>query len=209
MNYTFPFSTCEKANTSGLAQPYSLFVNVLSLFVIVYFLCQTKNVYAFLLIFSLLVFELVHTFSHAIHIPSHLQVNIIHSTAYVINFLYLLTLYNYTGHAPSLLFGSYLFLLLLFDVYSFAFLNIVFYLTSSITIFISILLYYLQYLPNKMRHYIYTIVAFGGAILLLFYNETVNCSAMLATLPSFPFHAILESVGLVTFFFIGKFFSSL
>jgi hypothetical protein len=209
MNYTFPFSTCERANTSGLAQPYSVFVNVLSLFVIVYFLCQTKNVYSFLLILSLLVFEFVHTFSHAIHIPSHLQVNIIHSTAYVINLFYLLTLSNYTHHAPSLLFGAYLFLLLLFDIYSFAFLSMVFYLTSSIMIFISILLYYLQYLPKNLQHYIYTIVALGIAILLLFYNETVNCSAMLAFMPSFPFHAILESVGLVTFYFIGKFFSSL
>jgi hypothetical protein len=207
--YTFPFSTCEKANTSGLAQPYSVFVNVLSLLVILYFLCQTKNVYAFLLMLSLLAFEIVHTFSHAIHIPSHLQVNIIHSTAYLINLLYLLTLYNYTQHAPSLLFGSYLFLLLLFDIYSFAFLSIVFYLTSSIMIFISILLYYLQYLPKNMQHYVYTIVALGVSILLLFYNETVNCSVMLATMPSFPFHAILESAGLVTFFFIGKFFSSL
>lgn len=207
--YTFPFSTCEKANASGLAQPYSVLVNFASLFVIAYFLCQTKNVYAFLLILSLLAFEFVHTFSHAIHIPSHLQVNIIHSTAYVINFLYLLTLYNYTRHAPSLLFGSYLFLLLLFDIYSFAFLTMFFYLTTSITIFISILLYYLHYLPKNMRHYIYTIVALGVAILLLFYNETVNCSAMLAAMPNFPFHAVLESVGLATFYFICKFFSSL
>ena len=133
-DYLFPFSTCEKPK-KGIAQPWSVAVNVVSIFVILYFLFQVKQWYSFLLIFSLLMFECVHTFSHVIHLPNYLQLNIIHTLAYFVNFCYLFAFYNITNKSPSLLFLSYLFVLLCIDLYSFFFLSFVYYFSSSLLIF--------------------------------------------------------------------------
>lgn len=207
-DFIFPFSTCEKPNKNGIAQPYSAIINVVSIFIIFYFLCQVKNIYVFFLIFSLLVFECVHMFSHVIHLPSYIQINIIHSLAYIVNFCYLLTFYNYTHKAPSLIFTTILVILLLFDIYSFLFLSFVFYFSSSLLIFFSILIYYYKYIPKNKQHYILIILLLGIFIMLLFYNEKTNCKKMLETFPNFPFHAPLELAGSFIFYFICKFFST-
>lgn len=208
-DFIFPFSTCEKPNKNGIAQPYSVVVNVISIFIILYFLCQVKNIYTFFLIFGLLAFECMHTFSHVIHLPNYIQLNIIHGLAYIVNFFYLLAFYNYTGQAPSLWFIVILIGLLLFDIYSFMFLSFVFYFSSSVLIFFAILIYYYKYIPQNKKQYILIILSLGISITLLFYNEKMNCKNMLEIFPNFPFHAILEIAGLFVFYFICKFFSSL
>jgi len=207
-DFIFPFSTCEKPNKHGIAQPYSVIVNVVSIFIIFYFLCQVNNKYSFFLIFSLLLFECVHTFSHVIHLPHYIQLNIIHSLAYVVNLCYLLAFYNFTHKAPSPLFLSLLVILLCIDIYSFLFLSFIFYFSSSILIFFSILLYYYKYIPKDKQHYMLIILALGLFIMLLFYNEKMNCGKMLKIIPNFPFHAVLEMAGLFIFYFICKFFST-
>jgi hypothetical protein len=207
-DFIFPFSTCEKPNKKGIAQPYSVIVNVVSIFIILYFLCQTKNWYSFFLIFSLFVFECVHTFSHVIHLPNYIQLNIIHSLAYVVNLCYLLAFYQFTHKAPSPFFLSLLAILLFFDIYAFLFLSFIFYFSSSLLIFFSILLYYYKYIPKDKQHYMLIILALGICIMLLFYNEKMNCGNMLKIIPNFPFHAVLELAGLFIFYFICKFFST-
>jgi hypothetical protein len=207
-DFIFPFSTCETPSKNGIAQPYSVVVNAISICVIVYFLCKVKNIYAFFLILSLLAFECMHTFSHTIHLPNYMQLNIIHSLAYVINFFYIMTFYNYTGQAPSLWFIVALIILFLFDIYSFMFLSFIFYFSSSLLIFFVILLYYYQYIPKNKKQYILIILSLGIVIMLLFYNEKMNCKNMLEIFPNFPFHVILEFAGLCVFYFICKFFSS-
>jgi len=66
--YTFPFDTCEKTNKNGIAQPYSALFNLINCLIIFYFLLKTKHNYTFILLFSILCFELFHLFSHIIHI---------------------------------------------------------------------------------------------------------------------------------------------
>ena len=193
-DFIFPFSTCEKPNKTGIAQPYSVIINVISICIILYFLVQvkTKNIYSFLLILSLLAFECVHTFSHVIHLPNYIQINIIHCLAYIVNFCYLLAFYNYTHKAPSCLFATILVILLIFDIYSFLFLSFVFYFSSSLLIFFSILIYYYKYIPKDKQQYILIILGLGILIMLCFYNEKINCKKMLEMFPNFPFHAPLE-----------------
>jgi len=208
-DFTFPFSTCEKPNKKGIAQPYSTVINMLSIFVILFFLFQAKNIYVFCVILSLFAFEFVHTFSHMIHLPNYIQMNIVHSLAYVINFFYLLTLYNYTHKAPSPFFLTLLATLVLIDIYSFMFLSFVFYFTSSILIFFSIIIYYYKYIPKKSKNYIPIILLLGASIMLLFYNEIFNCKKILEMFPNFPLHAFIELNGTFNFYFICKFFTTL
>lgn len=207
-DFIFPFSTCEKPNKTGIAQPYSVFINIITIFIIIYFLFQVKNIYAFFLILSLLAFESVHTFSHIIHLPNYIQINIIHCLAYIVNFCYLLAFYNYTNKLPSPLFTTLLIILLLFDIYAFLFLSFVFYFTSSLLIFFSILIYYYKYIPKDKQHYILIILGLGILIMLCFYNEKMNCKKMLEIFPNFPFHAPLEIAGLFVFYYICKFFTA-
>jgi hypothetical protein len=207
-DFIFPFSTCEKPNKTGIAQPYSVFINVITIFIIIFFLFQVKNIYAFFLILSLLAFESVHTFSHIIHLPNYIQINIIHCLAYIVNFCYLLAFYNYTNKLPSPLFATILIILLLFDIYAFLFLSFVFYFTSSLLIFFSILIYYYKYIPKDKQHYILIILGLGIFIMLCFYNEKMNCKKMLEIFPNFPFHAPLEIGGLLVFYYICKFFTA-
>lgn len=208
-DFIFPFSTCEKPSKHGIAQPYSVIINVISIIIIISFLFQAKNIYTFFLIFSLLAFECIHTFSHVIHLSNYVQMNIIHSFAYIVNFCYLLAFYNYTHKVPSIYFIFFLIILLLFDIYSFMFLSFVFYFSSSLLIFFSILVYYYNYIPKSQRSYILIILSLGISIMLLFYNEKFNCNTMLNYFPNFPFHALIEIAGLAIFYFICKFFTTL
>ena len=142
-----------------------------------------------------------------IHLPNYLQLNIIHTLAYFVNFCYLIAFYNITKKAPSALFITYLFVLLGIDVYAFFFLSFVYYFSSSLLIFFSILTYYYQYIPKDKQNYILIILALGVTIMSLFYNEKLNCGNMLSFMPNFPFHAVLEIAGLLIFYFICKFFT--
>jgi len=204
--YTFPFSTCEKPK-KGIAQPWSAAVNVLSIFIIIYFLFQVKHWSAFLFILSLLIFECIHTFSHVIHLSSYLQLNLINSLTYVINICYLFAFYNMTKKAASPLFLTYLAALACVDLYSFFFLSFVYYFTSALLMFFSILIYYYPYIPKENQNYILIILFLGLVTMALFYNEKMNCEKMLSFMPHFPFHALLELTGTFIFYFICKFFT--
>jgi len=204
----FPFSTCEIPNKTGIAQPYSVIINVISIFIILYFLPQTKNMYSFILIFTFFVFECAHIFAHSIHLSSYIQINIIHCLAYVINLFLLLTLYNYTHQAPTPFFSVILLIILFLDIYFFMFCPFIFYFTSSLILFFFILIYYYKYIPKSKQKDILIILLLGIFIMLLFYNEKINCNKMLDIVPNFSFHSFLEIAGTVVFYFICKLFST-
>ena len=212
-SFTFPFDTCETPHYSGgsggPAQPYSFFVNIASISVVFYFLCLTRKISNFFLMLSLFAFEAVHTFSHFIHLPNASQVNLIHPLSYFINIFYLLVLYQHTHHFPSAAFLLFLGALFTLDVYFFIFLPFVYSFTTFFAIFFSILLYYYRFLSRTHKSQLTTIGILGVAIVLLFYNEKINCKRMLAVFPDFSFHSIFELVGLAVFFMASRFFYDL
>jgi hypothetical protein len=159
--FTFPFSTCERPNEIGIAQPYSFLVNIVSIIIILYFLMKTTKSYNFYLILSLLAFESVHTFSHFIHLSNTLQVNLIHPMVYFVNLFYILVLKEYSGVAPSSFFIFFLVCLVCIDVYFFMFLPFVYSFSSSFVIFFSILVYYYQYLSKTDKSYLQKIILLG------------------------------------------------
>ena len=137
-DFIFPFNTCETPNTEGIAQPYSVIFNLLNCIIVFVFLLKTTNYYTSVLLFSIFVFELFHTFSHVIHIEGTIQTNIVHILAYFINFSFLYAFYSYTKQAPNLIFTLYLILLIGIDIYLFMTSSIFYYLTSQSLIFISL-----------------------------------------------------------------------
>ena len=200
--YTFPFNTCEKVNKNGIAQPYSLFFNLINCIIILYFLLQTKNNYTFMLLFLILCFELFHSFSHIVHIKGSIQLNIIHLLTYLINFAFFYLFYSYTKKFPNKFFILYLIVLVCLDIYSLFNLTIIYYLSTQSIIFISLLLYYYRLLPKIIQNSIYQLILLVGFVILLVLNETYNCERMLAFYPHFPYHIFIEITGIVFFYVI-------
>ena len=201
--YTFPFHTCEKKTDDGIfAQPYSAIANIITCFIIIYFLLKTENTYSFLLLLSILVFEAFHAFSHMVHIPGTMQINITHTLAYCMNIAFFNVFYNVTHVFPNYLFLIYLCLVVMFDLYAFFNFAFVYYLASSSLIFISILFYYYSLLPESLQTNIYLIIAIVVVVIGMFFNESYNCDKMLSMYPGIPYHIIIEITGMYLFYVI-------
>jgi len=198
--YTFPFNTCETVSKNGIAQPYSALFNFFNCVIIFYFLLQTKRKYTFLLLLSIFCFESFHLFSHIIHIPGSIQINITHTLTYLMNLAFFYAFYCYTHIIPNYAFMLFLITLIGFDMYSFFNLSIVYYVFSQSIIFISLLLYYFPLLPKFIQKSVYQIIFFVGIIILLFLNEKYNCKKMLKLYPHFPYHIFIEIIGIILFY---------
>jgi hypothetical protein len=207
--YTFPFNTCEKTNKNGIAQPYSALFNIINCIIIFYFLLKTKHNYTFILLFSILCFELFHVFSHVVHIQGSIQTNITHLLTYFINLAFFYVFYCYTNKLPSYVFVCYLIALICFDIYALFYLSIVFYIFSQAIIMISLLVYYFPLLPKFIQTSLYKIIFFVGVIILLFLNEKYNCEKMLKIYQYFPYHIFIEIIGIVLFYIICSHFYKL
>ena len=207
--YIFPFHTCEKPNKIGISQPYSVFFNLISCFIIIYFLLKTKNYYSFCLLFSILLFELFHTFSHSIHLDGTIQITITHLLAYLVNLSYFITLYHYSHVFPDFFFLFYLFLVILFDIYAFHYLDFIFYLTTQFLLFVSLFIYYYNYFPPSIKNKIPYLFYLTLFILLLFINERNYCKKMLDFFPSFPFHIFIEITAIIVVYIICNIFYKL
>jgi hypothetical protein len=206
--YTFPFDSCEKPQQTieiggvKIAQPWSVAANMVSIFVILYFLLKTKKVYTFLLIFMFLLFESFHTFSHAIHLEGNIQYHIVHILATLINVCYLYAFYRSTKVFPSKFFIAFITAVEIVDIYAFNHFSFLYTFITQIVIFISVFLYYKPHLPSKYQGNIPYIIAIAILITLVLANERFNCEKMLTVFPDFPFHMIIESLGIIAFYLI-------
>lgn len=207
--YTFPFSTCEKPNKNGIAQPYSSLLNLINCIIIFYFLLKTKHYYTFILLFSILCFELFHVFSHSIHIKGSIQINITHLLSYCINFAFFYVFYNYVKIIPSIWFLIYYIFLIFFDIYTFFNMNVVYYIFSQALLFLSVLFYYYTFLAKNIKNKINIIFFLVFLIILLFLNEKFNCAKMMSIYPHFPYHILIEIIGIVLFYIICSTFYKL
>jgi hypothetical protein len=207
--YTFPFDTCEKVSPDGVAQPYSTLFNFFNCAIIFYFMVQTKHIYTFLLLLSILSLELIHMFSHAIHIPGSIQTYITHILSYFVVITLLYSLYCYTNILPNLFFTVYLVLLVLYDLYAVVHLSILHYVSSQSLLFVSLLIYYFTYLPKSIQNKIYLIILLVLWIMLLFFNEIHNCNTMMSYYPHFPYHIFIELSGIVLFYIVCSSFYKL
>ena len=208
-SYTFPFDTCEKPREKGIAQPYSAFVNAVNCIIIFYFLLKTKNKYTFSLLFSILCFEMFHTFSHSLHIKGNIQTNVTHILTYFINIAFFYVFYNYTKKIPNIAFILYIIVLVCFDIYSFFNLSIIFYIISQALLFLSVLFYYYKLMPVRIQKNMYSLIFLVCLIIILFMNENFNCKQILSLYPHFPFHALIEIIGIVIFYLISSSFYKL
>jgi hypothetical protein len=205
-DFTFPFDTCEQPNKTGIAQPYSVAVNIVIIAFVSYFLFNCNTFGAALLLVSILLFEIFHTFSHIVHIPGKIQTYVVHFFAYCVNSSLFYFLYNYTSKFPNMGFLCYLFLLVVIDLYALSRTNIIIYLTTQTVIFVSLLLYFYKYLSSRIQQGIKIISILAVLAILLELNEIYNCKTLLSYFPHFPFHILIETTILSVFWVVCSIF---
>jgi len=208
-SYTFPFDTCETPNKKGIAQPYSVLTNIISCCIILYFLCYTTHFHTFLLLFSLFIFEVFHTFSHFIHIKGKLLYTLIHIAGFFVNVSFLNFMYHYTQQFPNNYYLLFLVGIIIVDIYCFFNLSFIYFLLTQILLFFAILCYYYPYLSSQIKYNIHLIILFIFIIYICFLNEKINCKRMLKTFPNFPFHAIIEVLGIIPIYLLVSTFYNL
>ena len=223
-SFTFPFDTCETPNNTGIAQPYSLIVNLIIICVIFYFFlisgCLTfreaskqridvkcKSFPSALLLLSILCFEIFHTFSHMVHIPGNIQTYIVHFFAYCVNSSLFYLLYRYTSKFPSNGFLLYLCLLILLDLYALTHMKFIIYVATQSTIFLSLLFYFYSWLSSHVKLGIKMVFILSILGIILELNELYNCKTMLSYFPGFPFHVFIETTVLAIFVVVSSIFT--
>jgi hypothetical protein len=200
----FPFNTCEKPNKEGIAQPYSVMCNIISCLIVLFFLLQTRHLYTFLFLLSILCFQSFHAFSHAVHIEGPFQTNVIHGLAYIINITLGYMLYSYTHLVPHIYFIIYLFLLVCFDLYTFMRLWIIPSFISQVIMLVSLFLYYFSALSVSLQNDIYWMIFLATLITMFIINEKYNYEKMLAFNPDFPYRIFIEIAGIAFFYVISS-----
>jgi len=206
--FTFPFSTCEPPQKEGwLAQPYSVMFNLLGCIALVYFMSKTKRWTTFVLLFSLLLFELFHTFSHAAHMQGYINARSIHIIGYITLATIILVL---SKHLKMVSFSPWFVILLsilfLTDFYALLYLPFLYFFSTFVTMFLLILVFFYPFLSTKQQRDIFIIIGVSFLAVIAIFNEKFNCQRLLQWAPGFPFHIFVESFGALGLFLLGKFF---
>ncbi len=200
--YIFPFTTCEpKSNNSLIAQPYSFSINILACLVLFYLLCQDYKISIKLIIIAILIFEIWHAISHAIHLPNINYMRIIHYLFYLIIASFVYYIYDHNpNNFINLPFYIYLVILLalIIDTYLLFWIQGGYSVISGILLFVIILISFWGLLPNniKLKAPVLLFLIFLGII--LFINEYYNCERMMSIIP-LPYHALVEIVVFTSF----------
>jgi hypothetical protein len=203
--YKFPYDTCEKKSFDTIVkQPYSTIIGVITCILIIIFIFLAKSLPTKMVFLSLLIFESLHTYSHFTHLPDNKQVHIVHYTSYLFTFSLLFWIVYQTKIYPSYGFILILVLLYSFDIYAFNCLPFIYYFISQIIIFVSILFAYYSFLPKSLKQNIPLIFLFTLLVIGFEVNEVFNCNRMLQFYPYFPYHILVETCGLIAFYFIAK-----
>lgn len=200
--YVFPFDTCELVHTGAMvAQPASASINAISTVMLVAatWIARTSSVRLTLLCYA--AFEAWHTWSHIVHIAGHAQKRVVHVLGLLMAFSTLSMIQSLSRRAPmSPTFVGVLVMLLAIDLtITWASTVDILGIASGLAVFVWIVCGRWRYLPRHVRRALLFVVPAIGMLLAMFVNEAVNCKKMLDVSAAFPYHALIEIVGLMLF----------
>ena len=211
--YEFPKSTCERPQTNSIiAQPYSVFVNLLSIILLAYFSLESK-VFIHQIPFALLIaFEVIHSFFHAVHLEKSqwiiqgidLQKYTLHFVGYIILAVLFYDFYDFTQTLPETGFLLWLLFLIVLDIYSFFQTYFLLKIAPLILMFVSLFYYYASCFSKKSKQYLYGLIVSVAFIFLFEWIEVTFGKQLMESWSWFPFHIFVETSGLVAFYFISQ-----
>jgi hypothetical protein len=194
----FPYNTCE-VRGDIVDQPYSASINVLSCVILLYLLSLAKHLEIRLFIASLFVFQAYHAYSHMFWSDNEYSlehVYIIHAISYIIVFALINAISFISGELPNIpiIFGA-----ILLDIYIlYNYIGTLYNAISGINIWVIVLITGLWNvkLPAFVKRLLPILLMLFAVIIVLFFNEKYNCSAMMDTYV-FPYHTAIEICGLI------------
>lgn len=203
----FPFSTCELPHDNDIVkQPVSALLNALTCIILVYMIVVARTWTVKFLIFTFLLFELFHTFSHVQHIEGYIQAHIIHVLWYTLSLTLLYTISVLSRKTPSIPILIIIFAIIAIDIYLWTYYTDTLQMViRGFMLIIFIVLSHYHLFPKKIRHLIPYLVI--GTIIetVIIYNEKLNCKTMIEY-ANLPYHAISEILGLILFSYIAYIF---
>jgi hypothetical protein len=163
--------------------------------IIIFFLLKSNNLYSRLFLLSILIFNIFHTFSHALHVKlvKNGQFLLTHFSAIISSLFFILLLNHITKQ--KLLTWQFCILLFLyvFDIYIITqnFSHIYNIITFLIILFL-IMIFNYHLLSRKLKEKIIYIIFFSAIVLFFQIFEIFNCQYILENFKNFPFHIITE-----------------
>lgn len=208
--WTFPKKTCEPEGASFcIDQPYSFLVNLTILAVLLVLFGRARTLPTRTALLCFIVFEILHAWSHARHIPGRFQLTIIHLIGYTF-FLSigwclqtrLNVLQKYWRFRYWII--SLFVVLFVADVYFFLFgkYPIAQVFTSALILF-SLIVICLPLMTNRLRSWWIATLISSVLVFSQIAIEARFCSTWRRRFPRFPFHIIVELLGLCSFTLLG------
>jgi len=87
--------------------------------------------------------------------------------------------------------------------------NLVYFLFTQALLFLSVLFYYYPFLPKIIQNKIQIVFLLVTLIIILIFNEKYNCENMMSIYPHFPYHILIEIIGIGLFYIICSTFYTL
>jgi hypothetical protein len=207
MQNFFPFKTCETPHKDSIIkQPVSAFFNILSCIILIYYIIIAKTFAIKLCLFSFLLFQAFHAFSHMHHIEGNIQTIIIHILSYLLSITSFYTLFILCKKLPSYSIILFIIILIVIDIYIFLFQNhSILGIFSGFAIIVVTYLSYYMFYPKFIKTILKYIILGLFILSLVIINEKMNCDNMIAY-SNLPYHAIIEIIGLILFTSLGYMF---
>lgn len=197
--HIFPFATCERPHKNKfIKQPVSAFINIITCIILLVYVIYCKTFAVKLVLFSFLIFQAWHAYSHMQHIPGYIQANTAHILWYIVTFsvLYAIITLSHIKIQNKMIF--IIIILVIIDVIIWKYIGGFFMIMSGLCIMLYVIVSCYYKLPQYFKKAVPYLVAGLAVLLLLLYNEFINCKNMLAY-KQLPYHALVEICGLLLF----------
>jgi hypothetical protein len=204
--YTFPFHTCEKVSSGLIAQPWSFGINMVSACILVGLALSSPSWAVRLVLGSYAAFEGWHAFSHAVHLEGPVLFRVVHGLGIGMAVSTLVAILVLSGQRLE---GWQLGLIVgVFAVDIGLFLGMdktLVSVGSGLTVLAVIVMVCYAMLPSYFKAALPWLVIGILGIFGLFLVEA-RYGKELIKREGVPFHAVIESLGLVLFSWLGVLF---
>lgn len=210
--WVFPHTTCERTHYSnGIVptpiQPYSFVLNALNAGLLLRSAIKAPNKLSRNAIFSFVLFELLHTFSHSVHYNRHYHEIGIHACGYLMAW----TIYQYLkDHTKyELNFWNKLLIMsaIILDLSVFTTVRNIYSVGTGLNVFAFVVLQYFHILPKKQQEMMISLVIGTVILFLMFVVEKQFCRNVFLV-NGFEYHPIIvEPWGLLLFQMLASFIS--
>jgi hypothetical protein len=204
--WIFPHSTCERTLQDHLVlQPWSFGVNLLNVALLGRYAIISQSTPARLAILSFILFEILHSFSHAIHYDRQFHEIGIHVAGYLMAITSYIALKNETKYTLTFTSKLIIFLSILIDLIIFSTVRSIYGVASGLNLLTVTVAQFFHVLQPDKRILIQRLIAGVVVLFFMFVIEKHHCAYFMRI--NFQYHPfIVEPWGLILFQMLASVF---